>query len=193
MRRLHRDTLQSHALRQEHFDDMAKQKAYEEKVSTSLRQKIFELEQQLHQCQAELRTCKDDLFQLQPTGQIPDSRVAEDFEKLVEAICNWIDTEVSRHLDDWHFQNPDESPRLFYHGRNEHAWRILKHYPDTAGEYLVRCHIQQQLCEKLFDQSSYLFALGIDAQLLQMTEEQMFKLSPHRGKRHLYQEVRGMH
>ncbi|KAL8789356.1 MAG: hypothetical protein Q9195_006883 [Heterodermia aff. obscurata] len=44
----------------------------------------------------ELQACKDDLFRVQPTSQVPDSTIAEHFESLDARICDWIEAATIR-------------------------------------------------------------------------------------------------
>ena len=162
--------------------ELTDEKHQKEQENTNLKEKHAALCQELDVRKDELRACKDDLFRLQPTSHIPDSKVVAQFESLVQEVSTWIDAEVSNYSDEWLRHHPGVTPTLFYHGGNQYVQRLLAHYADTAGEHLVGCMIHRQLYKYLFSDEIYLFGFGTDSTVFKVIEREMKLLQPPRGR-----------
>lgn len=149
----------------------------------ALNARIETLEGELQACKNELRACKDDLFRMQPTSHIPDSKVASQYDDLVQGICTWIDAEIARYSDEWQKTHIDEPPKLFHHGGDYHAKELLVKHHETVGEHFIRAMVQRLLYKTVFKTSMYLFGLGSKlAEALQNAEAQMQLSNPPKGK-----------
>ena len=142
------------------------------------------LQEKMSLLEGELQACKDDLFRLQPVSQTSDSEIVQQYESLNTSICEWVEDEVSRCMDNWQKLDDDESsPLLFHHNRDSYAKKLLATYPDTAGEYIIRYRLQHMLHYLFYNEAIFLFGLHPgDALLLQTIEEGMETLQPERGK-----------
>lgn len=181
LKRNHRLALSAMAKAETQCDHAEVQKAKAEHQSAVLEEKNRALEQELQANKVELVACKDDLYRLQPTIHVPDSKIAGQYNDLVESICTWIDAEISRYSDEWHKNNPDTPPTLFHHGGNRWVASLLACYPETAGEHMVRVFIQRRLYKALLNDEIYLFGLGKDSAIFQLVEKLMGNLQPVRG------------
>jgi hypothetical protein len=182
LKRNHRLAVSALAKAEQQCDHAEAQKAKAEHKSAVLEQKNGTLEQELQASKVELLACKDDLYRLQPTSHVPDSKIAGQYNDLVEGICTWIDAEISRYSDEWHKEHPDTPPTLFHHSGNRWVGSLLTSYPETAGEHLVRVFIQRRLYKALLNDEIYLFGLGKDSAIFQLVEKEMEQLQPPRGK-----------
>ena len=133
--------------------------------------------------QSELQACKDDLFRMQPTSQVPDSMIAQRFQSLDAQICDWIGTEISRFLDKWQPKHSGDQPKLFDHCGDPTTKGFLACYPDTGGEHMVRSIIHYYFQKQLLGDKILLFGLDdIPVGWLKWIEQSMSKLQPQRGE-----------
>lgn len=139
-------------------------------------------QQQNNSIKHELQACKDDLFRMQPSTEIPDSVVAKAYDELQVHISSWLEGEISTFETNYRKRHQGVLPNLFDHRHQLEVKRIITEYPITGGEYIVRCLIQRLLHREIFADSVLL--LGLDEQettLLQRVEQSMSKAKPPRG------------
>lgn len=182
LKRNHRLALNSLSEAEQQRDQAKDRQGKAEQEVVAMRQKNKALEQKLQASQVELLSCRDDLFRLQPTSHVPDSKISGQFNDLVMGICTWIDAEISRYSDDWQKYHSNKPPKLFSHGGNQWVDDLLSNHSGTAGEHVIRCMIQRQLYKVLFNDKVYLFGLTTDESLLRLVEREMCQLQPTRGK-----------
>lgn len=131
----------------------------------------------------ELQACKDDLFRVQPMSQVPDSAIVQRFESLNDKICDWIETRISRFMDDWQAKHHGDQPKLFDHDGNTKMKHFLAYYPDTGGEYIIRSIIHYYFQKYILGDGILLFGLSESlGDLLKWIEQSMSRLQPQRGE-----------
>ncbi len=167
---------------EQQLEQLTAEKTHDQEEIKSLREQCGVLERQNTKMRQELEDCKDDLFKLQPVSQIPDSVIAQQYDRLSSAIGDWVDDEVSRFTDAWQEINGDDPPEIFHHGNIDHLRDILRLYPDTGGEYVVRYVVSFVLHRELFHRRVLLFGLPLaECELLQRSARTMKLLEPKRG------------
>lgn len=127
----------------------------------------------------EMQACKDDLFNLQPSHQVPDTNIVQDFDSVCGKIIEWVEDEISI-FEKANPQTPTE--HFFSHAGNNNAETLLLEYPES-GEYLVRYEIHNFLQQEMFGRPIYLLGLpaGI-TEVLRKAEQIMATMDPPRGK-----------
>ena len=164
-------------------DQLMASKAEDTKELSVLREAKSVSQNRIAVLDRELQACKDDLFRLQPIDQVPDSIIAQRFESLNDQICDWIETQISRSMDDWQAEHRGDQPKLFDHHGDTTTKRFLAHYPDTGGEYMVRSMIHFYFQKHLLGDKILLFGLDDNfVGLLEFMEQSMSRLQPQRGE-----------
>ena len=172
-----------------HFHNLSNEHESQGTKLQNLQAMMFGTEGEMRQLRAslaasqqQLSDCRDDLYRLQPTTQIPDSSILADFESLCQLITGWIEGEISR-FERAH--KPVSSDIIFAPGLYKHAIRYMQTCPHL-GEYIVRYTIHRQLRNKMFNDEVYLLGLTeADKILLRSAEEGMATLQPRKGKKTL--------
>ena len=150
---------------------------------STLRESSSALQDKITVLQGQLQACKDDLFRILPSSQVPDSAIAQRFENLDVQICDWIGMEISEYLDVWQAKHPGAQPKLFHHNGHIDTQNFLAEYPEMGGEYFLRHVIHRHLQKKLFDDGIYLFGLTTRfVNLFKTIEGGMSRSEPPRGK-----------
>ncbi len=147
---------------------------------------IRKLQRQVRDLSANLTECKDDLLRLQPTSQVSDNEISEQFSNIDQQIAGWVDdkTEDVTILEEkiGGIKTVDGLPeQLRMFATSEHL-RLAKKLPDSQP-LLLRYFIHSFLKEFILSSDVYLF--GLDSRniaLLQGTEEGMRQLEPRRGE-----------
>ena len=99
--------------------------------------------------EADLTACKDELFRLKPIAQVPDSRVAKEFENLCQQITNWVEAEVAI----FEKAHPEEGQEhVFSIGEDNNAAQFMARHP-RGGEHLAVYMIHDWLQDNLFGQN----------------------------------------
>ena len=155
------------------------------KASKGLAQETYkELQQERRNLAAskdDLTACKDELFRLQPIAQVPDSRVAKEFENLCQQITNWVEAEVAI----FEKTHPEEGQEhVFSIGDDNNAAQFMAQHP-RGGEHLAVHMVHHWLQDNLFGRN--LSCVGLPAevvQLLERVEQSMARLDPPRGDSH---------
>ena len=143
------------------------------------------MQRQMRELSANLTECKDDLLRLQPTTQVSDNEISEQFSNLDQQIAGWVDdrTEDLTVLEDRiaGIKTVDDLPGLLRMFATSDHLRLAKKYPDSQPlllRYLIHCYLHT------FILSSDVYLFGLDARnitLLQGMEEGMKQLEPRRG------------
>lgn len=154
----------------------------EERLQTEARN----LQRQIRDLSANLTECKDDLLRLQPTSQVSDNEISEQFSNLDQQIAGWVDdkTEDSTVLEE-KFRSTktvDDLPELLRLFASTDHLRLAKKYPDSQP-LLLRYFIHSYLQNFILSSKVYLFGLDVrNIALLQGMEEGMKQLEPRRGQ-----------
>lgn len=130
--------------------------------------------------QDDLTACKDELFRSQPIAQVPDSRVAKEFEDLCQQIVNWVEAEVAMFEKAY----PEEGQELvFLIGEDNEAAQFMAQHP-RGGEHLAVYMVHRWLQDNLFGRKFSCLGLPAETiQLLERVERSMARLDPPRGNR----------
>ncbi|KAL8845524.1 MAG: hypothetical protein Q9176_000160 [Flavoplaca citrina] len=138
-------------------------------------------QQQNNSIKHELQACKDDLFRMQPSTEIPDSVVAKAYDELHVHISSWLEGEISSFETNYRKRHQGAPPDLFDHRNQPSVVQIMTDYPTAGGEYIVRCFIQILLHKEIF--ADNILLLGLDERettLLQRVEQSMRNAKPPR-------------
>ena len=143
------------------------------------------MQRQMRDLSANLTECKDDLMRLQPTSQVTDNEIAEQFSNVDQQIAGWVDdrTEDSTVLEEkiGGIKTVDDLPELLRIFATSDHLRLAKKYPDSQP-LLLRYFIHCYLHTFILSSDVYLFGLdGRNITLLQGMEEGMKQLEPRRG------------
>ena len=171
--------------RESHMEFLTEQTREANEGKSSLEDECRRLQRQIRDLSNNLTECKDDLLRLQPTSQVPDNEISDQYSNLDQQITGWVDdkTEDSEILESQFdkIRPSEDLPDLFQGYLSSDQLRIAKKYPESQPT-LVRYLIHRYLDTFVFDSAIYLF--GLDARniaLLQGIEEGMKLLEPHRG------------
>lgn len=129
-----------------------------------------------------LQACKDDLFRMNPSSNIPDSEITQGYDNLYEHISGWMEAEISRSERSLRKTQPGLLPDLFHHGGMPQAKKLLLLYPNSGGEYFIRCIVEMML--QKFVLSKDILLVGLDERtstLLRGIEQSMANAKPPRG------------
>ena len=143
------------------------------------------LQRQMRDLAANLTECKDDLLRLQPTSQVSDNEISDQFSNLDQQIAGWVDdkTEDSTVLEEkiGSIKAVEELPEMLRIFAIPDHLRLAKKYPDSQPlllRYFIHCYLQN------FILSGEVYLFGLDARniaLLQGMEAGMKQLEPRRG------------
>lgn len=147
------------------------------------------LQRQIRDLSANLTECRDDLLRLQPTSQVSDNEISEQFSNLDQQIAGWVDdkTEDSTVLEEkfGSIKTVDGLPEMLRMFATPDHLRLAKKYPNSQPlllRYFVHCYL------RTFILSSDVYLFGLDARtiaLLQGMEEGMKQLEPCRDEKTL--------
>ena len=168
-----------------HMDFLTEQTREANAEKSSVENECRKLQRQVRELSNQLTECKDDLLRLQPTNQIPDNEVSDQYSNLDQQITGWVDdrTEDSQILEE-HFEKVslDDLPDLFREYLSDDQLRMAKTYPGSQP-MILRYLIYRFLDTFVFDDALYLFGLdGQNVTLLKGLEEGMKLLEPRRGR-----------
>ena len=172
--------------RDSHMESLTAQtrQANEEKAALELTNR--RLQRQINDLSNNLTECKDDLLRLQPTSQISDNEISDQYANLDQQISGWVDdsTEDTQLLEEQvdKIKSVDDLPELFKPYMSSDRLKLAKKFPESQPlllRYLIHCF----LGTFVFGDEIYLF--GLDSRntaLLQGIENGMKSLEPRRGK-----------
>ena len=171
--------------RETHMEFLTEQTREANNAKERLEAEARKLQRQMRDLSANLTECKDDLLRLQPTSQVSDNEVSEQFLNLDQQIAGWIDdqTEDSAVLEGnlGSLKTVDDLPEQFRMFATSDHLRLAKRYTDSQPlllRYFIHCYLQT------FILSGEVYLFGLDERtitLLQGMEEGMKQLEPRRG------------
>ena len=171
--------------RETHMEFLTEQTREANDGKEQLEAEIRKQQRQIRDLSAHLTECRDDLLRLQPTSQVSDNEIGDQFSNLDQQIAGWVDdqTEDSTVLEEkiGGFKTVDDLPELLRMFATSDHLRLAKKYPDSQPlllRYLIHCYLQT------FILSSDVYLFGLDARnitLLQGMEQGMKQLEPRRG------------
>jgi len=158
--------------------------ANEEKASIELEAR--KLQRQVRDLSTNLTECKDDLLRLQPTSQVSDNEISDQYSNLDQQISGWVDdkTEDSQILEAQvdKIKTVDDLSELFQNYLCNDHLQMAKKY-SASQPILIRYLVHGFLRTFVFDDDIYLF--GLEPRyiaLLKGLEEGMKLLEPRRGR-----------
>lgn len=159
-----------------------------------LQKRQFDTEESLHayrmkaeDLDRELVACKDEIFGLQPPGQVTDAEICQEWEDLCAHIDQWIDDE-SGHMDDLPRAITKNKPNTPLDSAVENLQSLEKHHSlvsQNSGflDDVTRHIIHDFLRTKILDDSVSMLGLHSDERkLLATLEKSLAGLKPRRGK-----------
>ena len=171
--------------REAHMEFLTEQTREANNAKERLEAEARKLQRQMRDLSANLTECKDDLLRLQPTSQVSDNEVSEQFLNLDQQIAGWIDdqTEDSAVLEGnlGSVKTIDDLPEQLRMFATPDHLRLAKRYTDSQPlllRYFIHCYLQT------FVLSSEVYLFGLDERtiaLLQGMEKGMKQLEPRRG------------
>ena len=171
--------------RETHMEFLTEQTREANNAKERLEAEARKLQRQMRDLSANLTECKDDLLRLQPTSQVSDNEVSEQFLNLDQQIAGWIDdqTEDSAMLEGnlGSLKTVDDLPEQLRMFATPDYLRLAKRYTDSQPlllRYFIHCYLQT------FILSGEVYLFGLDERtiaLLQGMEEGMKQLEPRRG------------
>ena len=171
--------------RETHMEFLTGQTREANDSKEQLEAEIRKLQRQTRDLSANLTECKDDLLRLQPTSQVSDNEISEQFSDIDQQIAGWVDdqTEDPSILEERikNMKTVDDLPELLRMFATSDHLRLAKKYPDSQPlllRYFIHCYLQT------FILSSEVYLFGLDERniaLLQGIEEGMTQLEPRRG------------
>ncbi|KAL9116714.1 MAG: hypothetical protein Q9187_006758 [Circinaria calcarea] len=146
-----------------------------------LRQAHLALQTSTDAVKEELQSCKQDLFELVPLNQTPDTDIIRLYEQMSDQISNWIDEERFQ-FEELKSQQAGNSMNFISDGGNYEAAKVLREFPE-ADEYLVLSAIYAFLQEKVLGENVYYVGMGeATRNFLRRIENHMAILKPPRGQ-----------
>ncbi|MCJ1279692.1 hypothetical protein MMC21_007516 [Puttea exsequens] len=172
--------------RDAHMASLTEQTREANTEKSNLEVSYRKLQKQMRDLSTDLTECKDDLLRLQPSVQISDKEIAEQYNSLDQQIAAWIDenTEDVQLLEERFDAVQDvgdssSSSRFLF---TNDQLKLGKQYPQSQPA-LLRYHIHNFILEHILSDHIYLFAL--DSQVVTLFKElesSMHSFEPHRGK-----------
>ncbi|KAL9604642.1 MAG: hypothetical protein Q9219_000362 [cf. Caloplaca sp. 3 TL-2023] len=150
-----------------------------ETTTSLMRQELDSVRLQKDVLEQQLQACRDDLYRMQATAEVPDSVITQAYDDLYQHIASWVEGEVGRFEEDSRNNRHVKSTDLFGHGDMRQVHQFLSTYSESGGEYLVRCVLQALLQEEFFGKDILL--LGLDEHytgLLRGIERSMGRAKP---------------
>ena len=171
--------------RETHMEFLTEQTREANDGKERLEAEARKLQRQMRDLSANLTECRDDLLRLQPTSQVSDNEISEQFSNLDQQIAGWVDdrTEDSTVLEEkiGSIRTVDDLSELLRMFATADHLRLAKKYPDSQPlllRYFIHCYLQNYILSS----KVYLFGLDIrNIALLQGVEEGMKQLEPRRG------------
>ena len=171
--------------RETHMEFLTEQTREANDCKSRLEAEARKLQRQIRDLSGSLTECKDDLLRLQPTSQVSDNEISEQFSNLDQQIAGWVDdrTDESTILEEKiaNLKTVDDLPELLRMFATPEHLRLAKKYPNSQPlllQHFIHCYLQASIL------SSDVYLFGLDQRniaLLQGMEEGMKKLEPHRG------------
>jgi len=172
--------------RESHMEFLTEQTREANEEKSSVEVECRKLLRQIRELSNNLTECKDDLMRLQPTSQVPDNEISDQYSNLDQQITGWVDdrTEDSQILEDQFekIRSSEDLPDLFRGYLASDQLRMARKYPESLP-IVLRYLIHRCLGTFVFSDEMYLFGLDSrSVELLKGLEEGMKLLEPRRGK-----------
>ena len=172
--------------RDAHMESLTAQTREANEGKASLEAVNRRLQRQIKELSDNLTECKDDLLRLQPTSQVSENEISDQYANLDQQISGWVDdrTEDSQVLEEQidKIKSLDDLPQLFKQYMNSDRLKLAKKFPESQPlllRYLIHC------CLGTFVLGNDIYLFGLDSRniaLLQGIEAGMKSLEPRRGK-----------
>ncbi|KAL8920634.1 MAG: hypothetical protein Q9208_006116 [Pyrenodesmia sp. 3 TL-2023] len=145
-----------------HMDQLTFQTREANEEKAAYETKLQSLQKQNNRLNDDLTECRDDILRLQPPSQIPDSKIAEEFNGLYQQIASWVDDEAedssSMETRLGSLLADKDAPELLKSILDNDLIRVSRKYPD-AEPLLLRYIIQIYIHRCILADDLYLFGL----------------------------------
>ncbi|KAI4113044.1 MAG: hypothetical protein LQ345_005896 [Seirophora villosa] len=145
-----------------HMDQLTFQTREANEEKASYESKLQNLQKQNNRLNEDLTECRDDILRLQPPSQIPDSKIADEYNNVYQQIASWVDDEAedasSMETQLANLFADKDAPELLKSVLDNDLIRVAKKYPDAEPlllRYIIHVHIHR--C--ILDDAIYLFGL----------------------------------
>ncbi|KAL8896795.1 MAG: hypothetical protein Q9207_007533 [Kuettlingeria erythrocarpa] len=145
-----------------HMDQLTFQTREANEEKAAYETKLQSLQKQNNRLNDDLTECRDDILRLQPPSQIPDSKIAEEFNNLYQQIASWVDDEAEDSLSMearlGSLLADKDAPELLKSILDNDLIRATRKYPD-AEPLILRYIIQIHIYRCILADDLYLFGL----------------------------------
>ncbi|KAI4173126.1 MAG: hypothetical protein LQ346_008470 [Caloplaca aetnensis] len=145
-----------------HMDQLTFQTREANEEKAVYETKLQSLQKQNNRLNDDLTECRDDILRLQPPSQIPDSKIAEEFNNLYQQIASWVDDEAEDSLSMearlGSLLTDKDAPELLKSILDNDLIRATRKYPD-AEPLILRYIIQIHIHRCILADELYLFGL----------------------------------
>lgn len=179
--------------REAHMEFLTEQTREANEDKASIESESRKLQRQIRELSTNLTDCKDDLLRLQPTNQVSDNEISDQYLNLDQQISGWVDdkTEDPQFLEAQidKIETIEDLPASFREYLRSDHLKMAAKYPDSQP-VLVRYLVHRFLVSFIFDDDIYLF--GLDSRIINLLkglEEGMKLLEPRRGEQSFVQHV----
>lgn len=174
-----------------HMDQLTFQTREANEEKAAYETKLQSLQKQNNRLNDDLTECRDDILRLQPPSQIPDSKIAEEFNGLYQQIASWVDDEAedssSMEARLGSLLADKDAPELLKSILDNDLIRVTRKYAD-AEPLILRYIIQIHIHRCILADSLYLFGLDEHNEtILRSIAHAMEALEPKRGNNHSIQ------
>ena len=170
--------------RDTHLSYLTKQTRDANSDKENLEDETRRLNRKIRELSTSLTEARDDLLRLQPTAQISDSEIAEQYSNLCQQIAGWVDdaTEDTEALETY-FERINNLNELHTSIRDDVTNRMLgfaKKQQECLPlllQHLIHCKVREEIL------STRIYLYGLDdthTNLLRGIEESMADLTPKR-------------
>ncbi|KAL8904289.1 MAG: hypothetical protein Q9171_007105 [Xanthocarpia ochracea] len=156
-------------------DDLKRERAKVKDLQSQKQQlndEIATKEAQMRGMRGLTEDLKEELLKYQPSVQVVDSHIRDQYNLLHENLSSWVDTQVKR------FDDQCEHPRdnVFRHGGVPEFLGFLGAGHRFGGQYLVESEVHLHLHKSLFNNDKLFFALHQREDIFLSTVEDGLKI-----------------
>lgn len=128
-------------------------------------------------------TLKLDLLKHQPTSQVADSKIAEQYNNLQQNISSWLDGEVRRFENQYKSEYGGSYPdfNVFRPGGIPGHAQFLEVDQRFGGNYMVASYVQYELGRLLFNEDMFVTLETVETLFLRTVEDGLKRLDPPKG------------
>lgn len=176
-----------------HMDQLTFQTREANEEKAAYEQKLQGLQKQNNRLNEDLTECRDDILRLQPPSQIPDSKIADQYNNLYQQIASWVDDEAedsaSMETQLGSLLADKDGPELLKSIVDNDLIRATRKYAD-AEPLILRYIIQIYIHRCILADDTYLFGLDEHNEtILRSIAHAMEDLEPKRGESRIYHTV----